>query len=151
MFNGFTYNVSPFPQLTVLSSWCSERWGVVLSVVIQCYTTDHRVIQPHYGLYLVLYSSSLYQDQPSRAISGQQNGKLSTETMSPNSYSQKNNNEVLFAHQPQFNKSKKVCVFIRAAKQRFENISQSQRRPLYYGLLTLCIYRVSQKQGQNDL
>ena len=103
-----------------------------MSVVIQCYTTDHRVIQPHYGLYLVLYSSSLYQPANQGGISGQQNGKLSTETMSPNSYSQKNNNELLFAHQPQFNKGKKVCVFIRAAKQRFAKISQSQRWPLLW-------------------
>ena len=82
-------------------------------------------------VYTWCYTAPHYTRTNQAAISGQQNGKLSTETMSPNSYSQKNNNELLFAHQPQFNKGKKVCVFIRAAKQRFENISQSQRRPLY--------------------
>ena len=102
-----------------------------MSVVIQCYTTDHRVIQLTM-VYTWCHTAPHYTRTNPGGIAGQQNGKLSTETMSPNSYSQKNNNELLFAHQPQFNKGKKVCVFIRAAKQRFAKISQSQRMPLYY-------------------
>ena len=91
-----------------------------------CYTA-------HYGLYLVLYSSSLYQDQPSRAISGQQNGKLSTETMSPNSYSQKNNNELLFATNPNLTRERKYVYSLELQNKGSRIFHNHREGPSHHG------------------
>ena len=95
-------------------------------------------------VYTWCYTAPHYTRTNQAAISGQQNGKLSTETMSPNSYSQKNNNELLFATNPNLTRERKYVYSLELQNKGSRIFHNHREGPstmaftAYVSIKTLC-------------